>query len=193
MTENFHNHTISLIAENASGFEDYFNDENSEIPNNDQKITIPETIGILPIRNAVIFPGTITPLAIGREKTKNLIDSIKPNKSVIGLVTQKESQTDTPGFKDIYKVGTMATVLKVIKMPQGSIHIVVHSLSRFKILKPVATKPFLKAKVEPLSTITRITKKTKALIVNVRNAANRVIELSPNVPEEASFFSHNHL
>ncbi|HPS55990.1 MAG TPA: endopeptidase La, partial [Sedimentisphaerales bacterium] len=142
-------------------------------------------------RNAVIFPGTITPLAIGREKTKNLIDSITPNQSIIGLVTQKESQTDAPGFKDIYKVGTMATVLKVIKMPQGSIHIVVHSLSRFKITKAIATKPFLKAKVETLSTSTKITKKTKALIVNVRNAANRVIELSPNVPEEASVLLEN--
>ena len=191
MAEIFHKHTIRLIAENASGFENYFDNENPEIHDNNHKIAMPETIGILPIRNAVIFPGTITPLAIGREKTKNLIDNIVPNKSVIGLVTQKESKTDTPGFKDLYKVGTMATVLKVIKMPQGSTHIVVHSFSRFKILKAVATKPFLKAKIQPLSTTARITKKTKALIVNVRNAANRVIELSPNVPEEASVLLEN--
>ncbi|MHC4604199.1 MAG: endopeptidase La, partial [Planctomycetota bacterium] len=152
---------------------------------------LPDVIGILPIRNAVAYPGTVMPLAIGRERSKRLLANTKPNKSVIGLVTQHNPKTDRPDFDDIYSVGTSATVLKVIKMPQGSIHIVVHGIARFKITETLTTKPYLKARVQPLDVKTKITKKLRALIVNVRQSANRVIALSPNVPEEASVLLEN--
>ncbi|GAI51251.1 unnamed protein product, partial [marine sediment metagenome] len=96
-----------------------------------------------------------------------------------------------PDFNDIYSVGTAASILKVIKMPQGPIHIVVHGIARFKILKRAATEPYLKATVQPLNVKARMTKKLKALIVNVRQMADRVIALSPNVPEEASVLLEN--
>lgn len=166
-------------------------DEDSDNNSAEQKFKLPEIIGILPLRNAVAFPGTITPLAIGRERSKALLENTKPNKSIIGLVTQRNSEKEKPGFGDLYTVGTAATVLKVIKLPQGSVHIVVHAIGRFRIVKPVATHPYLKAKVEPLEVKFRTGKKLSALIVNVRRAANRVIELSPNVPEEASVLLEN--
>ncbi len=162
-----------------------------EKPNGAQKAEFQDTIGILPLRNAVAYPGTVTPLAIGRERSKTLLAEIKPNESVIGLVTQRNPETENPGFDELYSVGTTATVLKTIKMPQGSINIVVHGIARFKIIERIATEPYLKTRIQPLEATTSITKKLQALMVSVRQTANRVITLSSNVPEEASVLLEN--
>ena len=185
------NWLVETAAEDPDSIDIYLNSDSDPLQNMQNKLILPDTIGILPIRNAVIFPGTVTPLAIGRQRSKRLLVDTKPNESLIGLLTQCKPQTDRPGFRDLYSIGTIASVLKIIKMPQGSIHIVVHGIARFKIVRPVATKPYLKAKAILLDTKVRMTKKLQALIVNVRQAANRVIELSPNVPEEASVLLEN--
>ncbi|MHC4394476.1 MAG: endopeptidase La [Planctomycetota bacterium] len=182
---------VELSAEDSADFEHYLSDESIELRDNSYEFKLPEVIGILPIRNAVAYPGTVTPLAIGRRRSRALLADTRPNESIIGLVTQRNPKTDTPRFTDIYSVGTAASVLKIIKMPQGSIHIVVHGIARFKIKKPIATKPYLKAAVRLLKPKVRMTKKLQALIVSVRQAANRVVALSPNVPEEASVLLEN--
>ena len=138
-----------------------------------------DVIGILPIRNVVVFPGTVTPLAIGRKESRELVEDISQNGSVIGLIVQKKPDLDTPTFEDLYSVGTTVSVLKVIRLPQGPMHIVVHGISRFKVLEIVSTKPYLKAKVQYLNTSIKMTKRLKALIVNVRQAANRVPRSTP--------------
>ncbi len=185
------NWVVEVAMDDPEGLDRYFNDETVELYEHNQLSKLPGSIGILPIRNAVAFPGTVTPLAIGRDKSRRLLEDTRPNKSIIGLVTQRDPDNDDPGFKDLYSVGTSATVLKVIKLPQGSIHIVVHAMSRFKIVKPVSTKPYLKARVRQLEVKVRMTKKLQALIVSVRQVANRVVTLSPNVPEEASVLLEN--
>ncbi len=185
------NWLFEAIDDDSVNIEEFLNGENDLFHEDHRKFELPNVIGILPIRNAVSYPGTVAPLAIGRKASKALLANIKPNKSIIGLVTQRNSETEAPNFKDIYSIGTAASVLNIIKMPQGSIHVIVHSLARFKIIKPVAKKPYLKAKVQLLKEKVRMTKKLQALIVNVRQAANRVITLSPSVPEEASFLLEN--
>ncbi len=182
---------VELSEEDSADFEHYLSDEDIEMRYNSYEFKLPKVIGILPIRNAVAFPGTVTPLAIGRNRSRALLADTRPNESIIGLVTQRNPKTDTPRFKDIYSVGTAASVLKIIKMPQGSIHIVVHGAARFKIKRPITTKPYLKAAVQLLKPKVRMTKKLQALIVSVRQAANRVVALSPNVPEEASVLLEN--
>jgi len=166
------------------------NEVKSEKESN-QDFMLPEVIGILPIRNAVAYPGTVMPLAIGRERSKRLLEDIVVTETIVGLVTQRTPETDHPEPKDLYRVGTAASVLKIIKMPQGSANIIVHGICRFEILEIVATEPYLKAKVRMLETRTKDTKKMKALMVSVRQSANRVISLSPNVPEEASVLLEN--
>jgi ATP-dependent Lon protease len=168
----------------------YINNEDAG-KERESEFSLPEVIGILPIRNAVAYPGTVMPLAIGRERSKRLLDDTKPNESVIGLITQRNPETDRPEPKDLYRIGTAASLLKVIKLPQGSSNIIVHGLSRFEILEIIATEPYLKAKVRILETHTKMTKKLQAMMVSVRRAANRVIALSPNVPEEASVLLEN--
>jgi ATP-dependent Lon protease len=180
-----------MITDDPNLLESYLTSENEESRKNNHKLAQSEVIGILPVRNVVAFPGTVTPLAIGRKRSKALLADTAPGDSIIGLVTQRNPETEQPNFDDLYTVGTIASILKVIKMPQGSINIVVHGTSRFKILERVATKPYLKAKVQPLDVETITTKKLQALIVSVRQSANRVIALSPNVPEEASVLLEN--
>ena len=182
---------MDSLAEEPSEIDILIENEHQQNSGPDEKFVLPEELGILPIRNAVVYPGTVTPLAIGRNRSKALLKDTEPNKTIIGLVTQLAPNTDRPGFDDIYKVGTAATVLKVIKLPQGSVHIVVHAIGRFKIVKPITTKPYLKAHVEPLQVNVKMTKKLKAMIMNVKQTAYRVIELSPNVPEEATVLLEN--
>jgi len=157
----------------------------------EQEFRLPEIIGILPIRSAVAYPGTVMPLAIGRERSKRLIADIEPQKTIFGLVAQKNPDSEDPGMDDLYSVGTAASVLKVIRMPQGSINIIVHGIVRFRILEFIQKDPYLKARVQVIPTRTRMTKTLQALVVSVRNTANRVISLSPNVPEEASMLLEN--
>ena len=158
--------------------------ENNQANNN--KFEMPAELGILAIRNAVVFPGTVAPLAVGREKSKALLKDVVPNETVIGILTQRKPDTDRPEFADLYDVGTAAMVLKVIRAPQGSISIFVHGIARFEITGVVSTEPYLKAKVRLLDSTARMTKRLQALMVNVRQTANKVISLSPNVPEEVS-------
>ena len=178
-------------TEEPASLEHYLHDENTQLREHDYEFKLPDAIGILPIRNVVVYPGTVPPLVIVRDRSRRLIADTRPNESIIGLVTQRSPDTDRPGFKDIYSVGTAATVLKVIKMPQGPIHVIVHGIARFKIVKGITTESYLKARVRPLEVRVRMTKKLQALIVSVRQTANRVIALSPNVPEEASVLLEN--
>lgn len=155
------------------------------------EIPLPKEIGILPIRSAVAYPGTVMPLAIGRERSKRLISDVAPQDTIFGLVAQKNPDIEDPKPEELYTVGTAASVLKVIRMPHGSVNIVVHGIMRFRIVEFTATEPYLKARVEPVAVQIRETKKLQALVVNVRNTANRVIALSPNVPEEATLLLEN--
>lgn len=159
--------------------------------NGQPEFHLPEEIGILPIRSAVAYPGTVMPLAVGRDRSKKLVSDIAPKETVFGLVAQKNPEVETPSPADLYRVGTAASVLKVIRMPQGSVNVVVHGITRFKILEFTATEPYLKARVKLLPVQVRKTKKLQALLVNVRDTATRVIALSPNVPEEAGLLLEN--
>ncbi len=163
----------------------------NHINHQEQEFRLPEVIGILPIRSAVAYPGTVMPLAVGRERSKRLISNIEPQKTIFGLVAQKKPDTDDPGPEDLYSVGTAAAVLKVIRMPQGSLNIIVHGIARFRIIEFVQQQPYLQARVQTIAVQTRMTKKLQALVVSVRHTAGRVISLSPNIPEEAAMLLEN--
>jgi ATP-dependent Lon protease len=171
--------------------DEQINDKTSDQDNHNHENSLPEEIGILPIRSAVAYPGTVMPLAVGRERSKRLISDIAPQDTIFGLLAQKNPNVEDPESSDLYTVGTAASVLKVIRMPQGSVNVVVHGIMRFKVIKFTATEPYLKARVKPLPVRVRNTKKLQALMVNVRDTADRVISLSANVPEEAALLLEN--
>jgi ATP-dependent Lon protease len=154
--------------------------------NNGQKLTIPSLLPILPIRNIVVFPGTVMPLNVGRQKSKNLLDEVMPGEKVIGVVTQRNAETEDPQFEDLHTVGVACMILKLFKLPDGNQSIIVHGLSRFRLNNLTQTEPFAMGHVDVLEDMLEPGPGLEALIASVRQQANRVIELSPNTPDEAA-------
>src|SRR5204862_1805440 len=110
--------------------------------NNGQRLVIPNSLPILPIRNIVVFPGTVMPLNVGRQKSKNLLDEVMPGEKVIGVVTQKNPDVEDPKYGDLYTVGVACMILKLFKLPDGNQSIIVHGLTRCRLNHLRQTDPF---------------------------------------------------
>ena len=152
---------------------------------------IPVEVGILPIRNMVLFPGTVVPLTVGREKSKRLIDTMLPEQKVIVVVSQKSPDIDDPQVDDLYECGTATIVLKLLKMDDGSQNVIVHGLARVRIEQWLSTEPYFRARVRVLADAPAGGTETEALLVNVRSLAARIIGLSPSIPDEAAVVVNN--
>lgn len=149
------------------------------------QITIPHTLPILPIRNLVVFPGTVMPLNIGRPRSKALLDEVMPGDKVVGVITQKDPTIDDPAFEHLHTMGVICVILKLFKLPDQNQSIIVHGLARFRLHGIVREDPFLLGKIEVLDEPVAEGKELEALAASVRLQASRVIELSPNTPDEA--------
>lgn len=156
-----------------------------------QRPPIPDQLPILPMREVVGFPGTIVPLGVEREKSKRVIEHAIGSNKLIGVVTQRKAETDDPKLDDLYRVGTVCVILRLIRMPDGSLSIIVHGLTRMGITEVVSEEPFLTARIELHDDSTERTPEIDALVTNARHAATRVIELSPNIPDEAQVVLNN--
>lgn len=157
---------------------------------NGQQITVPSLLPILPIRNIVVFPGTVMPLNVGRRKSKNLLDEVMPGDKIIGVLTQRNPDVEDPGAADLHPVGVACMILKLFKLPDGNQSIIVHGLTRFRLVEMTQMDPFSMARIEVLEDRmpdggVGTQAELDALIGSVRQQANRVIELSPNTPDEA--------
>src|SRR2546425_11360615 len=109
---------------------------------NGQQLTVPSLLPILPIRSIVVFPGTVMPLNVGRQKSKNLLDEVMPGEKLIGVVTQKNADVEDPQATDLHPVGVACMILKLFKLPDGNQSIIVHGLTRFRLLSIEKTDPF---------------------------------------------------
>lgn len=152
----------------------------------------PETLAILPLRNTVLFPGVVFPITVGRDKSIKLIKDATKSGNDIGVVAQVDASIEEPFFADLYKTGTIAQILKVLKMPDGNTTVILQGKRKFSALTAASTEPYLTASVlvkaqQKIST----SNKTKALIDSVREMAVRIIEISPHLPSEASFTLKN--
>ena len=154
-------------------------------------VRIPQVAAVLIVRNMVLFPGTIVPIALGREKSKKLLEKVLPEPKVIVIVCQKDASVADPGISDIHTVGTAAVVLKLLRMEEGSQSAIVSGIKRVKIDRWVQTEPFFMAEVHELSDVLTHTTETDALVMNARNAAMRIVQLSPNIPDEAAVVLNN--
>ena len=117
------------------------------MPGNAQQITIPNVLPVLPIRNLVVFPGTVMPLNVGRQKSKNLLDEVMPGEKLIGVITQRNSDVEDPKQEDLYSVGVACMILKLFKLPDGNQSIIVHGLTRFRLMSIEQTDPFLLGRI----------------------------------------------
>ena len=154
--------------------------------NNGQNVKIPRHLPILPIRNIVVFPGTVMPLNVGRAKSKSLLDEVMPGDKIIGVITQRNAETEDPKTTDLYPVGVACMILKLFKLPDGNQSIIVHGLARFRLKSFTTADPFTVGDVEILEDSAVTGAGMDALVNSVRQQANRVIELSPNTPDEAA-------
>jgi len=147
---------------------------------------IPDVLSILPVRSLVVFPGTILPLTVGRAASIKLLDETLPQSKIIGLLTQRDETKDDPEPQDLYSVGTAAIVLRLLRQADNHIVIVVQGLRRFSLRKIVAASPFLRAEIELLnSKLPPSTKEWEAIFRNLRDSAAKLLELTPDVPEQA--------
>ena len=147
---------------------------------------IPDVLSILPVRSFVVFPGTILPLTVGRAASIKLLDETLPQNKIIGLLTQRDETKDDPEPQGLYSVGTAAIVLRLLRQADNHIVIVVQGLRRFSLRKIVAASPFLRAEIELLnSKLPPSTKEWEAIFRNLRDSAAKLLELTPDVPEQA--------
>ncbi len=160
------------------------------------QVNVPQELGIIALRNATVFPGTVMPLAIGRPRSRNLLGAMSNAGALnpdnpIGVLTQIDPKMEKPHADQLYQVGTVVTILKLLKMPEGQNSIVVHGLIRFRVVKWLATEPFLRARIEVLTSHFTPGKALTAMINNVRQMAQKMIQLSPNIPEEVQVILDN--
>ncbi|MEW6199993.1 MAG: endopeptidase La [Planctomycetota bacterium] len=149
-------------------------------------VKLPRELPVLPVRDMVVFPGTVVPLTVGREKSKRLIDAVLAGNKMLVTCTQRRADIEDPGLDDIYRVGTAATVLKLLRMPDGTNSLLVHGLSRVGIVEWVSSDPYWRAIINPHEDEDAPTSlELEALAYTARQTALQVIELSPNVPDEA--------
>jgi len=148
---------------------------------------IPQVLPILPLRNSVFFPGGVLPLAVGRQKTIALIKDAVRDEQVIGVVTQRRAEEEDPGAADLYTVGTVARIVKLLKMGEDNYSLVVQGLARFRVLDLVQESPYLKARVDPVEDKTPQDEvEVEALAINLKKLAREVIELMPELPAAAT-------
>ena len=153
----------------------------------------PEVLPILPLRNTVLFPGVIIPITIGRDRSVKLIKEADKGNKTIGVVSQKDFETELPAIDDLNTVGTVAHILKMLKMPDGNITAVIQGRKRFKIEEMVQDEPYFKAKISDLQEVKPVGKdeEFEALVSSIKDLALRIIEESPNIPTEASIAIKN--
>ena len=176
-------------------------DENSELiplmtPEDEKEINnevLPDSLPILPLKNTVLFPGVVIPITAGRDKSIKLINEANKGDKLIGVVSQIDKNIEDPYLNDIYKTGTVAKILKVLKMPDGNTTVIIQGKKRFTIDKMISEEPYLKAIIESVPEIIPdlADSEFKAIIESIKELALQIIKHSPNIPSEASFAIKN--
>jgi ATP-dependent Lon protease len=162
------------------------------IQNLDEK-ELPEVLPILTLRNAVLFPATVIPIAVGREKSIKLVRDAYKSGKILGAVAQIDNEVEHPAIIDLFDIGTLGRILKIIEMPDGSITAIIQGVKRFKIVEQTASEPYLFAKVNYLNDILakKNDKEMEAVAENIKDLAMQIIKSSPHLPQEAGFAIKN--
>jgi ATP-dependent Lon protease len=153
----------------------------------DKTVRIPGELPILPMRGIVVFPGTVVPLTVRRASSIKLLDESLTHSKVIGLITQREGQNENPEPRDLYPVGVAGRVVKLLRQPDGTVLIFVQALQRFRLERVLLMHPYLRAEVKLLVSLPpgEADKEVQAATNNLRESAMRLIDLTPDMPQEA--------
>ncbi len=154
---------------------------------NNQKF--PSDLPILPLRNNVLFPGVVIPITVGRDKSIKLIQEANKGNKIIGVVSQKNQEEESPEFDDLNKIGTVAQIVRLLKMPDGSSTVIIQGKRRFEIIQPLQTDPYMTASVRIFKEkrIDATDKELDIMFKSIKDLALQIIRESPNIPSEAQF------
>jgi ATP-dependent Lon protease len=147
-------------------------------------VTVPDILGLLPLRSAVVFPHAVVPLAAGRSSSIRLIEEVAKSGRLVGAVMQKDPSVDAPGGADLHTVGTLTLIHKVLKQPDGTLRLVVQGISRFRVVEVIETAPCLRARVETLPEEEPQDVEAQALARSAASLFQNVVALSPTLPDE---------
>lgn len=154
---------------------------------------MPDILPILTLRSSVLFPGAITPITVGRNKSMKLVREVEASGGMLGALLQKEASVEKPGPGDLYTVGTAARILKVLEMPNGNLTVILHGVEKFEVREFISSEPFFKAAVSPLKDLVpdKSNLEMNALVESTKEIALNIINISNNIPQEASFAIKN--
>ncbi len=164
--------------------------EDEETMNNE---VLPDIVSVLPLRNTVLFPGVVIPITVGRDKSISLIkDAFKTDK-IIGVVAQKDVSVEDPKLEDLNSIGTIAQILKMLRMPDGNTTVIIQGKRKFKLKALVQTDPYIKASIESFTDGKQknIDKEFNATVDSLKDISLQIIQQSPNIPTEAAFAIKN--
>jgi ATP-dependent Lon protease len=182
-------------------FFDFGDDDNDFVPllsdGNEEELSaveIPETLPILALRNTVLFPGVVIPITVGRDKSIRLVKEAYKNNTSVGVVAQKDTTIEDPEVSDLNRVGTMASIVKILNMPDDTTSVIIHGKRRFHLDEITGKEPYLKGRVTPLLDIRENDEdpqEFEAIIGTIKDLALKIVQYSSNVPQEASFAIKN--
>ena len=154
---------------------------------------LPETVSVLPLRNTVLFPGVVIPITVGRDKSIKLIKDAYATDRIIGVVSQKDVSVEDPKLGDLNDVGTIAQILRMLRMPDGNTTVIIQGKRRFKISDIVQEEPYLRAKIKSFQDVNNVEKDEEfnAIVDSLKDISMQIIQQSPNIPTEASFAIRN--
>jgi ATP-dependent Lon protease len=154
---------------------------------------IPEELAILPLRNTVLFPGVVIPITVGRDKSIKLIKDANKADRIIGVVSQKDVSVDDPGINDLNQVGTVAMIIKMLRMPDGNTTVIIQGKRRFRLEEITSEEPYFRAKISSFEEVrpAKNDKEFGALVASLKEISLQIIKQSPNIPSEAGFAIKN--
>jgi ATP-dependent Lon protease len=163
--------------------------EEDDNTNNDN---LPKVLPILPLRNNVLFPGVVIPISVGREKSIKAVKKAYKDNKYIGVIAQRDTKIEEPEPGDLYNIGCTAKIIKMLSMPDGGSTIILQGAKRFIVKQNVTSDPIIEAEVEYLTDVPMIDKEQEvAMMGNLKDLANKIVELSPNIPNEAKIVLNN--
>src|SRR5215208_3970160 len=166
-------------------------DLNFEEPFEPGDVEIPSTLPVLPLKETVIFPQSVSPLAIGQERSISLVDDVLEGDRMLALVTVKEEDVDEPGWDDLYEIGTAAVVHKMIRVPDGTLRILVQGVGRIRLQRHIQDDPYLVGEFEVVPDVVEETPELEALTRSVQTEFGRLISLVPYLPSELELAAAN--
>ncbi|MDO9157691.1 MAG: LON peptidase substrate-binding domain-containing protein, partial [Sediminibacterium sp.] len=165
------------------------NEQEGDLDNN---LVIPDELPILPLRNTVLFPGVVLPITVGRDKSIKAVSDVYKTDKLIGVIAQKDANIEEPEPKDLCKIGTVAKIVKLIKMPDGGTTIIIQGKKRFEWMEMLSDDPYFKARIQLFTEADAPdTEDFKAYVSTIKDLAAQIIQLSPNLPTEASIILKN--